>query len=468
MKLHKKFFTLFLLNSVLILVLFIGTMQLFIYRNFADYVNRVELHKLDHLAAALEDEYLKNRWEAFRNSPGHWMNTVHLNLAKDHGIQRRKPLGNLPHRPPRLHPVDPLQIGRRLVLFDAQHRLIAGPRAHDGNYTFREIQLHGSTIGRMGLDITEEVYHPLAMEYIKSQIPAFTVIVSGILLLSAFLSFFISAHLLRPVRLLTKGTRNLTSSGFNMKIDIRSKDELGELADDFNRMAETLKKYEEIRRQWISDISHELRTPLTIMRGKIEALLDGIRELNRDALLSLHSDVIRFGKLVNDLHLLSLADSRNLHMKKEKLDPLECLEATLRDFRTILDQHRMLVQVYTDVSKPAVMEGDRDRLRQLFSNLLENVLRYTDSPGVLKISSIRKDSRLCICFDDSAPGVPDEALARIFDRLYRVDKSRSRKLGGSGLGLAICRQITESHRGTIRAAHSSLGGLCIRVEFPLI
>ena len=119
-------------------------------------------------------------------------------------------------------------------------------------------------------------------------------------------------------------------------------------------------------------------------------------------------------------------------------------------------------------ASPVTLKGDADRLAQLFTNLLENTLRYTDSPGVLKINALRSDSRLTICFEDTAPGVPPEAIRRLFDRLYRVDTSRSRKLGGSGLGLAICKQIVEAHGGTIQAVNASSGGLQIRIELPLI
>jgi len=204
------------------------------------------------------------------------------------------------------------------------------------------------------------------------------------------------------------------------------------------------------------------------MRGRIEAVLDGIRELSEETMVSLHSDVIRLSKLVDDLHLLSQADSRNLRMMKTSLNPLQCLGDTLDTFRTMLADHEIKLQADIAHEDRIIMEADRDHLGRLFSNFLENTLRYTDSPGVLKIDAVRKENRLILCFGDSAPGVPDHALERIFDRLYRVDKSGSRKLGGSGLGLSICKQIVENHNGTIWAEHSPLGGLLITVEFSLI
>jgi two-component system sensor histidine kinase BaeS len=114
-----------------------------------------------------------------------------------------------------------------------------------------------------------------------------------------------------------------------------------------------------------------------------------------------------------------------------------------------------------------VLQGDPDRLAQLFANLLENSLRYTDAPGVLKIDEHHDAHRLTIRFEDSPPGVPDHALERIFERLYRVDSSRNRHLGGSGLGLAICKQIVEAHGGTIAASRAGLGGLLMHIDLPL-
>ncbi|MDM8524930.1 ATP-binding protein [Desulfococcaceae bacterium HSG8] len=514
-----------------ITAMLVGTMHVFIYRNFADYVNQVELSKLNNLVAALEEEYVKDEgWDSLRKNPGLWNDIVSFNLLKDHpkpvhvrrnqGAMRRRPPprddkesrgdkrkppppgdgrrrrppprddaeprgdrrrppppgdermrrppprdGSRGRRPPS---VDPLQTGRRLSLFDKELRHVAGRESRDERHTFREITVNGNPVGWLGLNITKEMYHPLALGYIKKQIHAFYIIGCGMIIFSAFLSFLISGQLLRPIRQLMKGTQALTSFRFNTKIEVRTKDELGKLADDFNRMAETLKKYEEMRQQWISNISHELRTPLTIMRGKIEATLDGIRELTEDTMVSLHSDVIRLGKLVDDLHMLSLADSRNLHTRKEPLNLSEPLKDTLDSFQTMLDNHEIRVEDHVRGEERIIMKGDRDRLCRLFSNLLENTLRYTDSPGVMKIHTAFGKSKVIICFEDSAPGVPDESLTQIFERLYRVDKSRSRKLGGSGLGLSICKQIVESHNGTIEADHSSLGGLQITLEFPLI
>jgi two-component system sensor histidine kinase BaeS len=170
---------------------------------------------------------------------------------------------------------------------------------------------------------------------------------------------------------------------------------------------------------------------------------------------------------VDDLHQLSMADSKCLLMQKEPVAPLAVLVEMVTLFRSRSERKKICVTLDVDEKAAVSMLGDADRLAQLFSNLLENSLNYTDSPGLLKIYEKHNANRLMICFEDSAPGVPEKALQRLFDRLYRVDTSRNRELGGSGLGLAICKQIVESHRGKITAAPATTGGLLIRIDFPL-
>jgi len=285
--------------------------------------------------------------------------------------------------------------------------------------------------------------------------------------LAAVVAFFLSRHLLAPVEKLTAGTQALMSRRFDTRIEVKTKDELGQLAVDFNAMAQTLERYEQMRHQWISDIAHELRTPLSILRGEIEALQDGVREINRDTLDSLSVEARHLSKIVDDLHELSMADTEALSMKKVPIDPAAILGETLGRFTQSLTESHIAIENNLENQSPITIIGDADRLRQLFSNLVENVLRYADAPGVLKIGQARTANRLILSFEDSGPGVPEEALGHLFDRLYRVDRSRVRTHGGSGLGLSICKSLVNALGGEIRAANGNLGGLRIEVEFPL-
>jgi len=232
-------------------------------------------------------------------------------------------------------------------------------------------------------------------------------------------------------------------------------------------MAQTLEQYERLRQQWISDIAHELRTPLSILSGEVEALQDGVRDVNPYTLGSLRSEARHLSKIVNDLHELSLADAGVLSIKKEPLDPMPVLKETLSHFQTRFEENQITVENRAGNDAPVTVTGDADRLQQLFSNVLENTLRYADSPGTLRIWQERTENRLALFIEDSGPGVPAEALERLFDRLYRVDKSRSRTQGGSGLGLSICKSIVTALGGEIRAVNAASGGLRIEIELPI-
>jgi two-component system sensor histidine kinase BaeS len=254
------------------------------------------------------------------------------------------------------------------------------------------------------------------LRFLKEQRLAFVLVAGIVVLLAAALSLLLARRLVRPLRGLAEATHGLTAGDFSLRVPVAGSDELGQLARDFNILALTLEHNEQSRRQWVADISHELRTPLAVLRGEIEALQDGVRPLDQGAMQSLHSEVLRLHRLVDDLYQLALSDLGALSYRKEIVDlaPLH----------------------YTDAG------GDV-------------VLRVVCDAAVVRVE-----------LEDSAPGVADADLARIFERLYRVEASRSRAAGGAGLGLAICRNIVEAHGGAISAHHSPMGGVLLRVELP--
>jgi two-component system sensor histidine kinase BaeS len=490
MKLALKIFLAFLLTSALVVVLMVGTIRFYVARNFSDYVNKIALERLDPLAEALAAEYETQKgWRRLVAGPGPWREMLlsALPLADrdrfgapgagepaagaEAGIEPKEapPVRQREPLPPRLAG-RAARLSQRVCLFDEQRRQIAGGRGRESaeDFSLRPITVDGRTVGWLGLHKRERFSSPLDSEFLREQSLALYLIGGGILALAAIVSFLLARHLLAPVRQLAEGTRALAEFRFETRIDVRTRDELGQLAADFNRMADTLKQYETLRRQWVSDISHELRTPLAVLRGEIEALQDGVRRPSAESLESLHAEVLHLGKLVEDLHLLSLADSQSLLTKTQPVKPVAVLAETLAQFGTRLEAAGIRVRLEAERDAPGTLLGDAGRLAQLFANLLENTLRYVDSPGALTVSARRDGNRMTLAFEDSGPGVPAEALPRLFDRLYRVDRSRSRALGGSGLGLAICKQIVESHGGSTRAAHAPSGGLRVEIELPLI
>jgi len=231
--------------------------------------------------------------------------------------------------------------------------------------------------------------------------------------------------------------------------------------------ATELQRLGRARRDFIANISHELRTPLSVLRGEIEAFQDGVREPTPEAIAALHAEVMKLGRLVDDLYELSLSDLGALTYRRAETDLAGLLRQVVDAYRNDLAGRGIRVEEDVPADRPFPAFADPDRLNQLFSNLLENSLKYTEEGGRLKVRIARGNGKAVVDLEDSGPGVPEAELARLFDRLYRVEGSRSRATGGAGLGLAICRNIVEAHGGTIAAFPSSMGGLGVRVELPL-
>jgi two-component system sensor histidine kinase BaeS len=520
LKLSIKFFIAFLVTSFTIVVVMIAAMQFYINRSFSDYIRKVEAIRLSELGPVLSREYLRsNGWDRLRDDPEMWHELVQPRGSaayaekpptmpsgfesyvkipppppRDRGGENRPDnrdaffdndtfQGRQDRRPPPRerdggrrpprndrgpNPDRPVfSVEHRLALYDSEKEPIIGRAESIEGHTLQEITVNGRTVGWLGLRNQERLSNPLDMAFIKQQSQAFYAIGTLTLVLAGVVAFLLSRHLLAPVQQLIQGTRSLTSRKFSIRIDVNSSDELGQLAADFNQMAHTLEQYEHLRQQWISDIAHELRTPLSILRGEIEAMQDGIRETNSQQLESLHDEVVHMSSLVGNLHDLSLAESAALHIKREPINLVRHVRACLRKFQPLFTERGIRMVDELGDMESIMISGDSDRLTQVFSNLLENTLRYTDSPGCLTVRRHCSTDHVLLQFADTKPAVPTESLGRLFDRLYRVDPSRSRTQGGSGLGLSICKTIVEAHDGTITAQHAAAGGLQIQIDIPL-
>lgn len=286
------------------------------------------------------------------------------------------------------------------------------------------------------------------------------------LLLSALVALVVATRLRRPLRALVEGSRRLARGEFDARIDDRRRDELGELARAFNDLGARLQAAAQSRRQWIADTSHELRTPLAVLTARVEAMQDGVRPLSRDGLDAMAAQLASLQGLVDDLDQLARGDVGALSLRREPVDPWAVAAAAWNGFE---DRFRSLGLAchLAPPSAAAIVRGDAARLGQVFRNLLENSARYTAAGGRVALSGTVADACLELRFDDSAPAVATPDLARLGERFFRADASRSRAHGGSGLGLALSRQIVEAHGGRLDFAVSPLGGLQARVRLPL-
>ncbi|MDM8567722.1 ATP-binding protein [Candidatus Halobeggiatoa sp. HSG11] len=465
MKLSYKFFIAFLLTNVISVALMIFIIHFNLSKNFMAFVNQRDTEILNSLNNIMVSEYqTQQSWNRLKDNQQLWNELLRPVSAKLKYLKRLPPPFGFDNRSPpnskrdkrrRLHPFE------KLALFDVNKNFVVGNASPFEKHITQPIIITTKTVGWVGI----KKHRPRLKErrFLKRQVNNFYLTGICILLMTTLIVWWLSNHLLTPIQQLIKGTRALAARKFDTKITVKSTDELGQLADDFNMMAQTLQKYEQMRKQWLSDVSHELRTPLAIMQGEVEAIQDGIRDFNHDTLESLHSEVRSISRIVDDLHQLSAMETATLSFQKTAINPLVILHDTLRVFKTRLEQ----IQVQADMPVDVIIQGDTDRLTQLFSNLLENTLRYVDSPGTLKIYHEQDGDNLLINFVDSGPGVPEQSIEYLFDRFYRVEQSRNRTKGGSGLGLAICKNIVEMHGGDVMAINIPDNGLGIKITLPL-
>jgi two-component system sensor histidine kinase BaeS len=365
---------------------------------------------------------------------------------------------------PERRPIDPLAFGQRLSMLDQDDRPLFGPPNPPlgSRYVLMD---EGKKIGTLQLAPLVQVSNASDAGFLRNQLRAIFGWSAFLILAASLVALVLSRQLLRPLARLRSATQKISQGKLATRVKVEGRDELAELAGHVNALAQSLQENEQHRRRVLADVSHELRTPLSVIRGEIEALLDGIRSADRVALKSLHSEALRLNQLVEDLYLLALADAGDLHYRFEQTEFAGEIDTLLPPFVQRAQTAGLQLQWHNDGEMR--LQADAGRLRQLLTNLLENSLRYTDAGGMIQIHLSADRERLMLCVEDSAPGVPADAYPKLFERLYRVDLARSREHGGSGLGLSICQAIVHAHRGTIEAMPSRLGGLKVLVSLPL-
>ncbi|MCP3686821.1 MAG: HAMP domain-containing protein [Gammaproteobacteria bacterium] len=459
---HKLFLAILFANMLLVLSIYLLGSHIF-STSFRDYLDASEAERLAPLVEELADIYAERgdwRWVRKRHD------RLLSELKTKYGMRRpppengqKKPQrdGSPPRRPP------PSSV---LLLKDTKNRLLHGPPDAMGTTYWLPIEVGESLVGYLGFNRRIRITSELDKLFIARFKSSFVWMALGILLITSIISIPLARRLVKPIERLRQASELLASGDYRVRLDHNSRDEIGALTQDFNALAKTLSKNLSARQQWIADISHELRTPVAILQGEIEAVQDGLRALNVTTANSLHQEVIRLSRLIDDLHELSLSDMGALSYQKQTLDIVELVEAVIEQHRVSFDQHS--ISIHCKSSQPNIMvSADYQRLEQLFSNLAVNSRHYTASPGSVEVEIIKSTDQVILRWSDSKPGVSDDELLCLFERLYRVETSRNRHAGGSGLGLAICKNIAEASLGTITAEHSALGGISFVVTLPL-
>ena len=362
--------------------------------------------------------------------------------------------------------VDQLGLQDRVTLLDAGGQYLAGLRPRSEPAARRPIEAGGTTVGYLRVARVLRPSDALAAAFLDQLKSSLWAIVLMSVALSALAAVLLAAHFRKPIRRLADGAQALALGRFDTRLDARRSDELGDLAASFNRLAQQLEAMEASRRQWVADTSHELRTPLAVLRAQLEAIEDGVRSADPATVAAMLRQVLALNKLIDQLYALARADVGALDCARQPVDAWALACECAAEFRERLEGAGLALEIG---AAPAVsmVAGDADRLRQVFGNLFENALRYTARGGRVAIGASVHSGALDITLDDSAPGVPDDALPRLAERFYRVDASRSRANGGAGLGLSLCQRILDAHGGSIAFSHSPLGGLRVTLTLQL-
>ncbi len=454
---HKLFLAILLANILLVLSFYLLGSWIF-STSFRDYLEASEAERLAPLVEELADIYAeRGNWRWVRDRRNRlWPELINKYTSSRLPPKPGPPPGNGNPRGPR--PV--------LLLQNAKKRLIVGrPDRVDDAY-WLPIKTDESLFGYLGFSRRVHITNELDKLFISRIKNNFVWMALGVLLISSIISIPLARRLVKPIEKLRQAARQLTSGDYQVSLDHPSQDEIGVLTQDFNILAKTLSKNLTARQQWIADISHELRTPVAILQGEIEAVQDGLRPLDLATTNSLHQEILRLSRLINDLHELSLSDMGALSYQKQILDIVELVEGVIDQHRPRFDQQS--ISIHCQSSQQSIMIlADYQRLEQLFSNLAVNSCHYTETPGSVEVEIIKSTDKVMLRWSDSKPGVSDDELSHLFDRLYRVETSRNRHAGGSGLGLAICRNIAEASLGTITAEHAALGGISFVVTLAL-
>ena len=260
-------------------------------------------------------------------------------------------------------------------------------------------------------------------------------------------SVFLSQKISKPIIVVSKMTDFIKMGGYDQKLEYESSIvEIDNLINSINELSRELYKMENMRKNLTSDISHELRTPLTSIQTHLEAMIDGIWEPSKERLNSVNEEVIRLSHLVNQLKNLAKFDSYEdkLNLKNENLTQL-IKNIIYNNESYALDKNIRIKYELEDVSANI----DKEKISQVIINLISNAIRYTNLNGEILIKLYKKSDFIKIIVKDNGIGIPEESLDYIFERFYRVDKSRCRNTGGTGVGLTICKSIVDLHKGKI-------------------
>ena len=321
---------------------------------------------------------------------------------------------------------------------------------------------HGQMMGHVGMGLPEH-------SFLSSVHQALIWVGLVILIVGLAASYVLARGITIPLLKLNAAVQEIAKGNYSQRVTASSDDEVGQLANAFNRMAEALEANNLLRRQLLADIAHELRTPLAVVQGNLEGMLDGVIHSDKEQLGSLHEETVHLGHLISDLRDLSLAEAGQLSLDKNLTDIDQIISRAVSMLLPLADEKNIALEY---LPQPApLIEVDAGRISQVLYNLMINAIRYTPETGRISLTTGMGSEggqewlKVSVC--DSGAGIDPSDLPYIFDHFYRADKSRARRSGGSGIGLSIVKQLVESHGGRVNV-ESKLGeGSCFTIYLPV-
>ncbi|MFC5709298.1 sensor histidine kinase efflux regulator BaeS [Acinetobacter parvus] len=357
---------------------------------------------------------------------------------------------------------DRLGLSSRLSLYDEKHQFIVGEPATD-QIAYRPILVDQKVVGYLGLKPVLDQDDASSINFFSNQ-KRYLLLVYALTVLSSLVAALLMAtYFKKPIQRLLNATLELTRGNYQHQVMIKRNDELGDLSNQLNHLADILHQHEESRRQWVADTSHELKTPLAVLQAQIEAMQDGIRKATPEHLDAMMRQVSSLKKLTQDLADLAQADAQQLKCYFAEVNPWDVVLQEVENFKSTFEQNQLEVSLS---GEGALLSLDRDRFKQIIVNLLGNCVRYTEQGGKIQIHTQQNEHEWVLYVDDSPFGLSDEQLARLGERFYRVDDSRTRSTGGTGLGLALSCKLAQALGGSLAFNHSPLGGLRCVLTFP--
>jgi signal transduction histidine kinase len=429
---HKLLFR-FLLAFAIVIVVTIGATFFFTYQTTRSEISRAEERtatmQADRIELELSRYYqLQGSWEGIQPFVEQWGNLYGWQII--------------------------LTDNQGTVVADSKEELLGEHYQTDSPGTTLFLPWAGGDVGILYIHRTSEadiaslslLYNAMGRFFLWGGLVA--------VVIALVLTFFLSRRILAPVKALTSAAKRIGRGDFSQRVESKDKSELGELAQSFNTMASDLERAEKLRQNMVADVAHELRTPLSNLRGYLEALHDGVIKPDAKTIRSLGEEATLLSRLVDDLQELSLAEAGKLKLNRRPGDITELINQALAAVRGQAAAKGL--SLATDLAELPAANIDSHRISQVLRNLLENAIAHTAKGGVITVTAKKRGNWLKVSVTDNGEGIPAEDLPNIFERFYRVDKSRDRATGGTGLGLTIAKRLVEAHGGKIEA-QSKLG-----------